>query len=728
MVGYIKKVTVILLLFSLFISVPPSLRVYATPSNCVPFLTDSYVPNDDVFILAKDSRLFVASEVEPTGMLLQTVQLLQRQFAADGRPSVKPMMIVWGDEKSAYIGDIVIALDEEPHITAEGYQLEVTDVAKISASDVNGLLYGANMLLKQLRNTESNQLKGFLCADAPDTPQRIVSLDCGRKYYSKNWICNFIREISWMGYNALELHFSDDSGFRIDIWNDDYYTDTYKPSNDFTWICGSNFTSWTLDAYRNDPDQGRYLTTEEVIDILNTAKEYHIEIIPAFDSPSHLDYINWSYEQNYKANPSYSFHSSYHNQTYYASDVDGIINYTNSSGWTTPLQWPYYSAIDVVNEQAKAFIFELYLDIAAFFKTYAGSTNFSIGADEVNLSTKNLASGYSFTWEFSDFVNYINELNDLINRSGYTMRMFNDFMGSTTFDSEINNFDANIEVLYWDSSFNPNTGRTSDKTAPVSHYVEQNFKLYNCIQTHTYYTLRVTGDGSDARSAYNRQWTFYHSNEEDIYHEWYPANFSEHGDYSEDTDDVPASNIGGAYFMIWSDYTSVNTEVEIWNGCYDATSKNTNEYYSLKNRMWSNITKMWNWDINDSVSFTSFTDACDSYGDFPGYGNTVNACSEESELPAATEIIAISPTISQNTETVRFTCTECGQVYEEYAYRNDGHCSACSKSTVDQSQSETDQANSIQITILIGICLTILAVSFMLLWRTRRMRTNHKSC
>jgi hypothetical protein len=470
------------------------------------------------------------------------------------------------------------------------------------------------------------------------------------------------------------------------------------------------------------------LTTEEVIDILNTAKEYHINIIPAFDSPSHLDYINWSYEQNYKANPSYSFYSTYKNQTYYASDVNGIINYTNSSGWTTPLQWPYYSTIDVLNEHAKAFIFELYLDIASFFKTYSGSTNFSIGADEVNLSTKNLASGYSFTWEFSDFVNYINELNDLINRSGYTMRMFNDYMGSTTFDTEISNFADNIEVLYWDSPFNPNTGRTSAQTAQVSHYVEQNIKLYNCIQTNTYYTLRVSGNGSDARSVYNRQWTFYHSNEEDIFNEWYPANFSEHGDYSEDTDDVPASNIGGAYFMIWSDYASVNTEVEIWNGCFDAGSKNANEYFSLRDRMWSNIAKMWNWDINTTVSFSSFEKARDSYRDFPGYGNTVNACSEEPRIPAASGIVFISPTTSPDNEIARFTCTECGRNYAEYAYHNDGHCSECSKSTADQPQSETDMINILQRTILFGICLIILAVSFMIMCRTRRIRTNQKSC
>lgn len=601
-------------------------------------LTDFWNVSADTFVLTGQSRLFVIADAEPDGNLLQTVQLLQRQFAADGLPSSDPMPLVWGQERWAAKGDIVIDLNVSSKIGAEGYRLEVTDQAKVIASDVDGLLYGGNHLLKLLRIADSHSLQGFICEDIPDTAQRVVSLDCGRKYYSKNWICNFIRELSWMGYNTLELHFSDDSGFRLDLWDEEFYTDTYRPVNDFSWICGSNYTSWTLDAYKNDPDQGKYLTTEEVIEILETAKEYHIDVIPAFDSPSHLDYLTWSYEQHYKSDPNYSFYSTYDNTTYYAEDVDGIINYTNSSGWKTPLQWPYYSAMNVVSDHAKAFIFELYQDIADFFRTYAGSSDFSIGADEVNLNTNNLASGYSFTWGFPEFVEYINELNALLNQKGYTMRMYNDFVGSTTHQASEYNFADNIEILYWDSPFEPNTGRTSNHTEPVSYFVEQGAKLYNCIQTNTYYTLRITADGSDARSVDNRQWTFYHANEEDIYHEWYPANFNEHGDYSDITEDVPAENLGGAYFLIWCDYACVNTEVQIWNGCYDTTMKNTGEFYSLRDRMWSNITKMWNCDINETVPFDVFTRVRDGYGDFPGCGKGTNACSEKTDLPPATQI------------------------------------------------------------------------------------------
>ena len=632
-----RSVTAVFLLLALVASLIPPLPVSAASNtSAVGELVDSYAANSQTFSLSESSRIFVVADTEPAGDLLQTVQLIQRQFAADSRPASTPMALVWGPESWIADGDIVIRLDEGSGVGAEGYELNVTTTAEITVSDVDGLIYGANMLLKHLRYANSNSIQGFTAADAPDTVQRAVSLDCGRKYYTKDWICNFIREMSWMGYNTLQFHFSDDSGFRFDLWDEAYYTGDFQPKNDFSWICGSNYTSWTLSAYKNDADKGKYLTTAEVVEILQTAKEYHIDVIPCFDSPSHLDYLTWTFEQNYDSNPAYSFYSTYDQKTYYAADVNGCINYTGRTDASTALQWPYYSAVNVVQDQGKAFIFELYTDIAAFFKKYAGSTDMSVGADEVQLSTSNLASGYSYAWGFADFVDYINELNALLNSKGYTMRMYNDFMGSISNRASSYDFADNIEVQYWDSPFNPSSSTASNHTEPVSYYVEEGRILYNCIQTNTYYALRKTSSGSDARSVNNRQWTFYHANEEDIYNEWYSADISEHGDYSEDVEDVPAANLGGAYFLIWCDYACVSTEQEIWNGCYDTSG--SGEYYSLRDRMWSNTIKMWNWDVNDSMTFEEYATIRDAYGDFPGCGTTTTSCSEKTVLPTATEI------------------------------------------------------------------------------------------
>ncbi len=667
-----KRVLSWMLLLAMLVGFIPMLDQHvhaASSTSAVGELLDSYTANSSTFTLANGSRIYVVASEVPTGDLLQVAQLIQSQYAADGRPSSTVMPLAWGPADGIASGDIALVLNTASGIAADGYQLSVTTSATVTASNVRGLIYGSNMIMKHLRYADSNSIQGFTAADTPDTVDRVVSLDCGRKYYTKEWICNFIREMSWMGYNALQLHFSDDSGFRFDLWDEEYYVEgSYEPANDFSWLCGSEYTSWTLSDYQADPDKGKFLSTAEVIEILETAKAYHIEVIPSYDSPAHLDYTTWKFEQNYNDNPDYSFFSTYDNKTYYAKDIDGIINYSNTSGWSTALKWPYYAAVDVLKPQAKAFIYEIYNDVADFFKYYAGSTDFSVGADEVNLSAVDV------TWGYSDFVDYINELNALLNDKGYTMRMYNDFLGSTTYGASSYDYASNIEIQYWDSPFNPSASSNSNHTEPVSYYVDEGRVLYNCIQTNTYYALRITSGGSDARSESNRQWTFYHATEELIYDEWYSADISEHGDYSEDVADVPAANLGGAYFLIWGDYACVSTEQEIWNGVYDKTSLNTGEFYSLRDRMWSNIIKQWNWDINDTVTFDEYAEIRDAYGNFPGCGSSSVACSQQTVLPTPTDIFCAhqyaSETIDASCveyEKVRYTCSVCGDSYVTFS-------------------------------------------------------------
>ena len=608
-------------------------------------LADSYAAGSGTFTLTEDSRIFVAAEAAPSGDLLQTAQLINRQFSEEFPSATEALDLVWGNAVSAKAGDVVLNLSTaaRDNIAAEGYKLEVTDKAVVTASDVDGLLYGANMLQKYFDVAGGLTLSGFTAADTPDTKERTVMLDTGRKYYTAEWIKNFIKQISWMGYNTLQVHVSEDGGFRADFWDDKYYTANYRPENDFTWLCGSYVQSWVKDPYRKDPNAGDYLTTEELIDICNTAKEYHIDIVPSFDSPAHMDYITWKFEQHYKDNKNYYF--SYNGLDYFASATNGCINYTGRTGDSSPT-WPYYTTIDIrEGTVAKAFVFSLYEDMADFFKEYAGSTDFSIGADEVNLS-----SGYGIDWNYSVFPGYVNELNRMLNSKGYTCRMFNDFIGSTTYNQSSNakavyDFDDNIEIMYWNSDFNPNTGKWSDPTWHVKFFWETNDgtsdnwgdggrTMYNCIQTNTYYVLREGTSGShrDARDPQNRNWTFYGTNEADIYNKWYPADISEKGDYTENAADVPADQLGGAYFLIWNDYAALSTEADVWNGALDCWDKDVRYY--LFDRMYSNIIKMWNSDINSSVTYDKFATTRDAIDWFPGF----ISCSAKAKLLEASEL------------------------------------------------------------------------------------------
>lgn len=643
----IALLLVLVLVVGITFVVPSS----AASSANVGKLVDYFKANNGVaFTLNANSRFFLAEE--PTGELLQTVQLAQRQFAADGIPSADktPMDIVYGDTAMLRAGDIFIQIANDDDIGAEGYKIIADTYATVIAEDVDGLLYGLNMLQKHFRNAQSNSIYGFTTYDTPDTKERTVQLDCARKYFTVEYICNFVREMSWMGYNTLQLHFSEDGGFRADLWDDRFfasdYKGTYKPENDFTWLCGSHVQSWVKEPYRTDPDAGNFLSTDDLLQIIDVCKEYHIDIIPSFDSPAHMDYLTWKFEKHYNSNTSYSF--KYNGKTYKASDCKGCINYLGKTGAATP-SWPYYTTIDIVDgdgndrgDIAQAFVLSIYKDMADFFKIYAGSTKFNIGADEVNLS-------YTGSWAYSNFPTYINKINTLLNSKGYTSRMFNDFIKAGYIDK----FADNIEILYWNSPYHPNNGTIAEPNImTVAQMVNDGRTLYNCIQTGTYYVLRIvapdadttTEQNKDARDPTNTNWTFYYSTEDRIFDYWYPADISEKGNKSEDVADVPAGQLGGAYFLTWNDYAAVNTEVEVWNGVVDRSgSINNGKYtYSLRNRMWSNTIKMWNADINKSIDYATYATIRDTLGDFPGLGTGTNACSTKTTLPAATNPIQLA--------------------------------------------------------------------------------------
>ena len=575
-------------------------------------LVDYFQSNNSTFTLNANSRFFLASE--PTGDLLQTVQLAQRQFAEDGIPTSAPMDIVWGDTAMVRSGDIYIKIGDETEIGAEGYKIVATSYATVTAEDVDGLLYGLNMLQKHFRNGNSNSIKGFTTYDTPDTKERTVQLDCARKYLTAEYICNFVKEMSWMGYNALQLHFSEDGGFRADLWDPAYYVEGhYQPENNFSWLCGSKTQYWTHKSaltgvdYRVDPDENTTLSTADLIEIINTCKEYHIDIIPSFDSPAHMDYLTWKFEQHYLSNRSYSF--KYNGEVFNASATSGCINYTGTTGQSAPNG--NYTTMDIRDttrgRMSKAFVLSIYKDMADFFKYYAGSTKFNIGADEVVLTRTG-------AWTYNLFPGYINEVNRLLNSKGYTCRMFNDFIKA----DYIAQFDDNIQILYWNSPYNTVNGTANAYAVPsVASMVNDGRMIYNCINQHTYYVLRINETHGDARSKTCTAWEFYGSDEQSIYNNWTPNNIRKKGKYTEPDAIVPSSQLGGAYFLTWHDYAAVNTETEIWNGVTDFAKK-TGEFYSLRYRMWSNITKMWNHDINNSLSFSDFASIRDTLGDFPG--------------------------------------------------------------------------------------------------------------
>lgn len=589
------------------------------------------------FVLTEDSKIYivtVSESTKPDAATIETAQLVQSQFMADKLPSEEPMEIVWGLEKYADKGDIIIYANDASLTNAETYKLVVSDRAKVYAKDDNGLLYGLNTLLKHFRYAQTNAVEGFTAENYPQTKERTVHLDIARKYLTKDWINNYIKEMSWMGYNSLELHFSEDGGFRADFWDSDYFVS--ENGNDFSWVVGSKTQYWVEEPYKTDADAGKHLTAAELVEICNTAKQYNIEIIPSFDTPAHVDWLTWNHYNNYTAKGKTNTFN-YDGTTYTLPEyINHRETYTSEES-----RW---ACLNLGDDTVQKFSFALYKDIADFFTIYAGSTKFNIGGDEVQLRSTD-------TWNYATFYTYVNDLTALLEGEGYKVRMYNDFLSRQKYmdmfpNTQLPELDPDIEIVYWtaDKAYNDNYGM---KTAESWH--TEGRTVYNGMNYWTYYVLRIAdassvgadNKGKDARDPSNTWWSFYRNQEDHIYNDWNPTLFSA---YNATKSTIWDDQLAGGYFMVWNDYAALNTEVEMWNGVADQTGKSEN-FYSLIDRMWSNSIKQWNWDIHNStyngeeITFTKYEELRDTHGYFPGYVETTGKnYATASVLPTPTAV------------------------------------------------------------------------------------------
>ncbi len=157
---------------------------------------------------------------------------------------------------------ITVALIVKKHIKS----LLRENGVRLTGASENAVIHGLRTI-QNLMITNDGLVYGKI-VDYPNVAERRLHVDCARKYISKDWFIRQIREMSYMKMNALQIHFSENMGFRIEC--------------------------------ETDPSivSDQYLTKTEVREILAEAKKYGINVIPSFDSPGHVDQI-------LKAHPEY---------------------------------------------------------------------------------------------------------------------------------------------------------------------------------------------------------------------------------------------------------------------------------------------------------------------------------------------------------------------------------------------------------------------------------------
>lgn len=321
----------------------------------------------DGYELSAGSRFFIVNESDPTGTDLGNfVQLIGQEFAAKGKPSSSVLPIVYGQEKDAEKGDIVVKLDSS--LGEQSYKVSVGQKIVVTGGDAAGAFYGLTNLLQMF---EKNSLQDV--TNTPLVAERSAYIDCGRVYFSPEMLKALIKTLAWNRMNTLYLDFSNNNATR-------FFLDEMKVT-----AGGQNYDITTA-----RPSDGKYLTQADMVDIIKVAKQYGVQIIPTFNSPGHIGGL-------------YSLNND-------LFDKGTATDYDSSCGKVTLL---------IENKNAYDFgqaVVKLYVD----FFAGQGCKSFNIAADEATLGNVKYDS------ENATFVKYVNDLNTYIESKGMTTRMFND--------------------------------------------------------------------------------------------------------------------------------------------------------------------------------------------------------------------------------------------------------------------------------------------------------------
>lgn len=171
-----------------------------------------------------------------------------------------------------------------PH--REGYRLTVDRKGlSIEGGSAAGVFYGIQTLDQLLTGDSHRTARRCIAAvnidDAPLCSTRALMLDPARHFLPIGDIKRYIDEMARYKYNRLQLHLTDDQGWRIEI----------KSHPELT----------ARGAFRTDiprhAERPQYYTQEQLRDLVAYAAQRHVEIVPEIDVPGHTAALLTVYPQ-----------------------------------------------------------------------------------------------------------------------------------------------------------------------------------------------------------------------------------------------------------------------------------------------------------------------------------------------------------------------------------------------------------------------------------------------
>lgn len=282
--------------------------------------------------------------------------------------------------------------------------------------------------------TEAVQAAETQAADS--SFMKIFHLDCGRKYFTKDWILALINEISAAGYTHLQLAIGNDGmRFLLDDMSLTVGDKTYSSEDVAAAIHAGNVAYDNRQSYTPEKDE---LTESEMNAIISYATSKGITVIPLINNPGHMDAILSA-----------------------ATSLTGTTCSYNGSVTT----------INLENEDAVAFTKAFLTKYVEYFAA-KGCTHFGIGADEYAndvYSTGSMGFGQLVRdGNYGKFISYVNSVAALVKAAEMKPVAFNDgfYFNNNTYSGT---FDTDIVISFWTSGWGGYQSETASQLAARGH-------------------------------------------------------------------------------------------------------------------------------------------------------------------------------------------------------------------------------------------------------------------
>ena len=203
-------------------------------------------------------------------------------------------------------GEGVYQFEESPQITfrhskkmaPESYRLEVRkDGVRITSSDEAGAFYAQQTLVQMI--SENNGVKELQCCVVNDCPRfsyRGLHFDVSRHFRSLDFLKKQIDAMALYKMNRMHIHLTDAAGWRMEI-------EAYPKLTSFAaWRPQQKWKDWWYGdrLYVEEGTEGAYggyYTKDQMRELVEYARQRHIEVIPEIEMPGHSEEVLAAYPE-----------------------------------------------------------------------------------------------------------------------------------------------------------------------------------------------------------------------------------------------------------------------------------------------------------------------------------------------------------------------------------------------------------------------------------------------